>query len=214
MSQVAIGAPAPELTITGVEPVAGSATPLLRFAVEIVDASGREIYTVALTAQVQIDADRRAYDPATRVKLLDLFGEAERIPQTAGSLLLARVETLVPSFSGRGACTLAVPFSGDVELAATRYLCSLPGDHVPLTFNFSGSIFYCGEADRLQVVLVPWTCSASYRLRVETWQALIEQRYAASGFVRLQADTLDALRRRRAALGLPTFDATIAEALR
>ena len=44
-------------------------------------------------------------------------------------------------------------------------------------------------------------------------RALIEQRYSSGGFVRLQADTLEALRRRRAELGLATFDATIAEAL-
>jgi hypothetical protein len=214
MSELAVATPAPEFTVTGVEPDPHAATPLLRFAVEISDTSGREIYTIALTAQVQIDADRRTYDPATRERLLDLFGEAERIPQTAGVLLLARVETLVPSFTERGSCTLAVPFSADLELATTRYLSSLPGDSVPLTFNLNGSIFYCGEADRLQVTLVPWSCSARFRLRVASWQSLIERRYAASGFVRLQADTLEALRRRRVERGLPTFDATIAEALR
>ncbi len=53
-------------------------------------------------AQVQIDADRRAYDPETRVRLHDLFGEPEQIPQTAGQLQIGRVETLVPSFRGAG----------------------------------------------------------------------------------------------------------------
>jgi hypothetical protein len=213
MSDVAVAAPAPELTITGVEPEPNAATPLLRFAVEIEDTSGRDIYTIALTSQVQIDADRRSYDPETRERLLDLFGEPERIPQTAGALLLGRVDALVPSFTGSGTFDLAVPFSGDLELATTRYLASLSDGVVPLTFHFSGSIFFCGEAHRLQVTLVPWSCSAGYRLRIATWRDLIERRHAATGFVRLQADTLDALRRRRAELGLPTFDATIADAL-
>jgi hypothetical protein len=48
---------------------------------------------------------------------------------------------------------------------------------------------------------------------VSTWRNLIEQRYAGSGFVRLQPDTLDLLRRRRVERGLPTFDAAIADAL-
>lgn len=213
MTELAVAVPAPEFSISGVEPDANAATPFLRFAVDITDESEREIYTIALTAQVQIDADRLAYAPETREKLLDLFGEPERIPQTAGALQLGRVETLVPSFRGTGSFSIAVPFSGDVEVATMRYLASLPGGAVPLSFLFSGSIFYCGEADRLQVTLVPWSCSARYRMRLGIWTELIERRYGGSGFVRLRADTLEALRRRRAERGLPTFDATIADAL-
>jgi hypothetical protein len=210
---VAIELPAPEFTISGVDVDPHAATPSLRFAVDVTDASAREIYTIALAAQVQIDGDRRAYDPETRKRLHDLFGEPERIPQTAGAVQLGRVETLVPSFRKTGTFTLPVPFSGDVELAATRYLASLSGGTVPLTFQFSGSIFYCGDVDRLQVTLVPWSCDARYRVRLADWHALIEQRYAAGGFVRVHADTIEALRRRRVELGLATFDATIREAL-
>jgi hypothetical protein len=214
MTAVPVEPPEPELTVTAVEPEWRAAVPSLRFAVEAADESGREVYTVALTTHVQIDADRRSYDPESRARLLDLFGEDERIPQTAGPLKLARVETLVPAFSGSVQFELEVPVSGDLELAAARYLASLSGGAVPLTFLFNGRIFYRGAADRLQVTLVPWSSSARFRLPVATWRDLIERRYAACGFVRLQADTVDALRRRRAELGLPTFDATIAEALR
>jgi hypothetical protein len=152
---VAVELPAPEFTISGVDADPNAATPSLRFAVDVSDASGREIYTIALAAQVQIDGDRRAYDPETRERLHDLFGEPEQIPQTAGPVQLGRVETLVPSFRATGSFTLVVPLSGDVELAATRYLASLTGGTVPLTFHFNGSIFYCSDADRLQVTLVP-----------------------------------------------------------
>jgi hypothetical protein len=186
----------------------------VRFLVDVADPSEREVYTIALTAQVQIDADRRAYDPATRERLHDLFGEPDQIPQTAGAIQVGRVETLVPGFRSTGRFALAVPLSGDVELAVTRYLVSLQDGTVPLTFFFSGSIFYRGEADRLQVTLVPWSCEARYRLRLATWRDLIERRYAASGFVRVRAETLAALRRRRTEGGFPTFDATIADALR
>jgi hypothetical protein len=214
MTNVAVAVPAPEFAVVGVAPEPNAATPLLIFTVEVTDASGREIYTIAATAQIQLDADRRAYDPATRERLRDLFGEQERLPATAGALQIGRVDTLVPRFTGSGRFTIALPISADLEFAAARYLSSLPGGTAPLTFNFNGTIFYAGEHDRLQVTLVPWSCFARYRLPVPTWRNLIEQRYAGSGFVRLQPDTLDLLRRRRVERGLPTFDAAIADAQR
>lgn len=213
MIEPAVAVPAPEFAITGVDADANAATPTLRFTVEVSDGSGREIYTIAVSAQVRIDADRRAYDPPARAELLDLFGEEARLPATTGSLPLGRVDTLVPSFTAAGRFTLDVPVSADLELAAGRYIASLSGGAIPLTFDFNGTIFYSGEDDRLQVTLVPWSCTARHRVSLATWRGLIEKRYAASGFVRLQADTLQALRRRRAERGLPTLEATIADAL-
>lgn len=209
MTGVAVEVPAPEFTVNGVEADPHAATPVLRFAIDVSDASEREIYTIALTAQVQIDADRRAYDPETRERLHDLFGEPERIPTTAGAVQIGRVETLVPSFRGSSTFALAVPVSGDVELAATRYLASLSGGAVPLSFHFNGSIFYCDESDRLKVTLVPWSCEARFRVGLAAWRELIERRYDAGGFVRVGAETIEALRRRRTELGLATFDETI-----
>jgi hypothetical protein len=208
VTETAVEVPALAFTVTGVETEPYAATPQLRFAVEIADASDREIYTIALTAQVLIDADRRAYDPETRERLHDLFGEPERIPQTAGAVPVGRVETLVPSFRGTSTFTIAVPFSGDVELAATRYLASLSGGMVPLSFHFNGSIFYCDDADRLKVTLVPWSCEARYRARLSDWRELVDRRYGG-GFVHVGAETLEALRRKRTDLGVATFDETI-----
>jgi hypothetical protein len=205
--------PVPELTIVGVTTDPFALTPQLRFATRVTDTSGRDVYTIALTTQILIDADRRTYDASAREELLDLFGKPERLPATVGSLVLARVETLVPSFSGAGEFTLSVPCTADLEQATARYLSSLADGSVPLTFQFSGSIFYCGEGDRLQVTQVPWSCEARYRLRVAVWRQLIEKRHAGSGFVRLQPDTLRRLRRLRAEAGLPTFDAAIAHLL-
>jgi hypothetical protein len=210
---VSVAAPSPEFAVLAVTPDPFAATPLLRFELGVTEASGREIYTIALTALIQIDADRRAYDPETRGQLLDLFGVPERLPTTAGAVPFARVDALVPSFSSAGTCTLPVAITADLEQASARYLASLESGVVPLTFNFNGTIFYCGEHDRLQVVPVPWSCSARYRLRVAVWRDLIEKRHAASGFLRLQAPTLALLRRRRAERGFPTLETTIAELL-
>ena len=38
-----------------------------------------------------------------------------------------------------------MPCTYDLELAAAKYLYSLPGGQVPLLFNFTGTIFYRGE---------------------------------------------------------------------
>ncbi len=173
MTVAAVAAPAPEFRIVDVTADPLAATPHLRFGGAVTDGSGRDVYTIALTAQVRIDADRRSYDDAARDELLDLFGEPDRIPQTAGSFVLARVDTLVPSFTGEGSFTIDVPCTADLEQAAGRYFDSLPGGTVPLTFQFNGTIFYCGELDRLQLTLVPWACEARFRLRVSVWRDLI-----------------------------------------
>jgi hypothetical protein len=209
----AVAAPALDFAVVGVEPEAYSAAPMLRFAVAVTDPSGLDVYTIALSAQIHIDADRRAYDAAAREALLDLFGEPERLPQTVGSLMLARVDVLVPSFCEAGTFTIPLALSADLEVATTRYVSSLGGGSIPLTFHFNGSVFYRGAEDRLQITLVPWECSARYRLPVSTWLEPIERLHRGSGFVRLQPETLARLRRHRAERGLPTFDAAIGDLL-
>jgi hypothetical protein len=61
--------------------------------------------------------------------------------------------------------------------------------------------------------LVPWSCSAEYRLPVATWRDLIEHYYPRAGWIPLREETLLALQRVKAERGLPTLDATVAELL-
>ena len=49
---------------------------------------------------------------------------------------------------------------------------------------------------------------------METWRGLMAAYYPGGGWVRLETGTLDALAARKAAGGLPSYDATIAELLR
>ncbi|MDF2748905.1 MAG: hypothetical protein K0T00_80, partial [Gaiellaceae bacterium] len=100
----------------------------------------------------------------------------------------------------------------DLEVAATKYLYALPDGEVPLSFHFSGRIFYRADDGRLQVVPVPWS-SAAFRLPVATWRRLIDQHYPGSGWIRLQEETLRGLQLRKAERGLPTFDRAVAELL-
>ena len=64
---------------------------------------------------------------------------------------------------------------------------------VPLSFHFNGSVLYRGESDRLQVVLVPWSCSIQWRMPVDVWRRAIDAHYPGGGWIRLHHDTLQAL---------------------
>jgi len=162
---------------------------------------------------VQIDPARRSYDEATRARLVELFGEPERWGATTHSFQWARVESLVPSFTGSTAFTIDVPCTYDLEVASAKYFDALRDGDVPLSFHFNGTVLYRGADDRLQVVLVPWSCSSRWRMPVEVFKRTIAAHYPGGGWIRLGHETLDALARRKAELGLHTFDDTVRELL-
>ncbi len=205
--------PAPVFTILGVDPIKYAAAPMLEFTGHVSEPQGREIYTIALTAQVMIDPARRSYDAATRERLVDLFGAPERWATTTHTFMWAELGVLVPAFTGSTAFKLPIQCNYDLELAATKYLYALPGDDVALTFNFTGTIFYRGEGGKMQIVKVPWECTARYAMPIAAWREMIEHYYSKTGWIALGEGTLEALSRERAARGLHTFDETVAQLL-
>jgi hypothetical protein len=205
-------APALALEVLSVEPALHVATPALHFRLRASESARRDVYMVALSTQVHVDPGLRSHGPETREQLVDLFGAPDRWAATTTSIVWARVETLLPSFSSEAEFTLVVPCTYDLEVASAKYMDALPDGEVPLSFHFSGRIFYRGEDGRLQIVLTPWT-SAAYRMPVAVWRRMIDHHYPGSGFIRLQADTLRALGLHKAREGLPTFDGAIADLL-
>lgn len=197
---------APAFEVLDAGPVAHAAAPTLRFALRVTETSGADVHAIALGAQLQIDPAKRSYDDATRERLVELFGEPARWAATTRSFLWAQIGTVVPAFSGAADFSLDVPCTYDLEVAAAKYVYSLPDGEVPLTFHFSGTILHSER----QIAMVPWSCSASFRLPVETWRALMGAHYPGGGWVRLETETLDRLAARKAAGGLPSYDATIA----
>lgn len=198
--------PAPTLSVVGVEARRRTAAPMLVFEVEVTDESALEVYTIALNVQILIEPARRKYDDRTRELLAELFGAPERWSNTTENLLWTQTDVLVPSFAGATTVELPIQCNYDLELAATKYFYSLPDGEAPLLFHFSGSIFYRGELDRLQVVKVPWSCSAEFRLPVGVWTEMVDFHYPRSGWIRLSTETLERLQRRKAAAGLQSFD--------
>ena len=203
-------APEPTFEVLGNEPVAHAAAPMMRFTLRVSEAL--PVHAIALSAQINIDPARRRYDEATRERLVELFGPPERWATTTRSFLWTQVGALVPRFEGSTEFALTVPCTYDLELSAAKYFYSLPDGEIPLSFHFSGTILY-GEDGRVQIGMVPWSCSARYRLAVGEWKRMMALYYPGGGWVRLQASTLDRLQERKAAEGLPSFDACVAELL-
>ncbi|HMJ32646.1 MAG TPA: DUF6084 family protein [Baekduia sp.] len=209
MTAEALPATEPAFSVLGVEPVAAAATPTLRFHLHVDDPLGREVHTIALSTQIQIDPSRRAYDLATRERLVELFGTPERWASTTQVFRWAHVDTLVKGFTGATSFPVDVPCTYDLEVAASKYFYSVPGGEVPLTFLFNGMVLYSGEHDRLQVAQVPWSCTAKWRMPVDAWKRVMAAYYPGGGWVRLETETLDALARRKAQRGDHSFDATV-----
>ena len=208
MSELA-APPALDFAVLGAEPVEHAASPGVRFHMRVEEPEGREVYAVALSSQIHIDPARRAYDDEERRRLVELFGPRERWGSTTRSFQWARVESLVPSFTGSTAFAIEVPCSYDLEVTSAKFFDSLGDGDVPLSFHFNGTVLYCGADDRLQVVLVPWSCSARWRMPVEVWRRTIAAHYPGGGWIRLQHETLEALSARKAELGLHSFDDTV-----
>jgi hypothetical protein len=212
MSELA-APPVLEFEVLGADPIEHAATPGVRFHVQAAEPEGNEVYAVALTTQIQIDPALRIHADEERARLVELFGPPERWASTTRALQWARVESLVPSFSGLTVFGLEVPCTYDLEVTSAKYVGALDDGEVPLTFHFNGTVLYRGAEDRLQVVLVPWSCSVRWRMPVAVWRSTIDAHYPGGGWIRLQRETLDALARRKAELGAHTFDDTVRDLL-
>jgi len=200
----------PQFTILDVESVDHAATPTLRFHLHVSDPAGRQVHAIALSTQIQIQPAKRTYDADTQARLVELFGPPERWAATTHPFQWARIEALVPGFTGATSFSVQVPCTYDLEVASAKYFHGLRDGAVPLTFHFSGMVLYRGERDHLQVVPVPWSCYAEWRMPVQAWRRAMDEQYPGGGWVRLSPQTLDRLAARKAADGHFSFDDCVA----
>jgi len=205
----------PEVTIeilgAAHEPFA--AQPTLRFELSVFEPSDRPIYAIALKAQINFDPARRDYDAPTREALFEIFGAPERWPSTTRSFLWCHSSVIVNSFTGATTFGLEVPCTSDLEIVAARYVSALPDGDVPLTMHFTGRILYQGPARQVQVVHLPWSLSASYKMPVTVWKNMIKHHHGNSGFVLLHDDTITELTKHKRINGLHSMDAVVLDLL-
>jgi Family of unknown function (DUF6084) len=203
------GAPDLEFAVVGARPVKYAAAPMLSLDLQVSETTEAQVYMVALRIQLMIEPARRAYDDATRERLVELFGAPERWAVTTRSLVWSRLDVLVPAFAGTTIVTVPIACHYDLELAAAKYLHSLPDGEAPLALHFNGMIYYRGEDGGLQMVLIPWSKSIDFRMPVSVWRETIAHYYPGTAWIAVRSQTLEALQREKLARGLATLDACI-----
>src|SRR5260221_4000062 len=131
--------------VESAEVVHYAAAPLLAFKLQIANNRREEIiHTVALRAQIQIEATRRKYDAAEQERLLDLFGEPDRWGQTLRTMLWTHASVVVPRFTGSVLADIPVPSTFDFNVAATKYFHGVTRAGFSLCHPFSGTLIYHG----------------------------------------------------------------------
>ena len=202
-----------DFEVLGARPVKYAAAPMLTLDLQVTESAGAPVYMIALTIQLMIEPARRSYDDATRARLVELFGAPERWAVTTRSLVWAKLDVLVPAFTGTTTVTVPIACHYDLELAAAKYLHSLPDGEAPLALHFNGMIYYPGDDGGLQMALIPWSKSIDFRMPVAVWQETIAHYYPGTAWVAVRADTFEALQREKLARGLATLDACVSELL-
>ena len=202
-----------EFAVLGARAVKYAAAPMLTIDLQVSAPDGREVYMVALTIQLMIDPARRRYDDVTRERLVELFGAPERWSVTTRSLVWAKLDVLVPAFTGTTTVTVPVACHYDLELAAAKYLHSLTDGQAPLALHFNGMIYYPADDGGLQMALIPWSKSIDFRMPVSVWRETITHYYPGTAWIAMRTDTFEALQREKLERGLATLDACVSALL-
>ncbi len=171
------------------------------------------IHTVALRCQIQIDVTRRRYAAEEQASMRDLFGEPERWSQTLRSLLWTHVSVVVPGFTGSTVAELPIHCTFDFNVAVTKYVEGLTGGEIPLNLLFSGTVFYAGPDEVLQVAPISWEKEARFSLRVKVWREMMDAYYPNTAWLNLRRDVFDRLYQYKMQHGMPTWEQALESVL-
>ena len=193
--------------VEGAQPVPFAAAPLLAFKLRIEDSvAGESVHSIALRAQIQIEAARRRYDAGEKEKLLDLFGEPDRWSRTLRSMLWTHASVVIPPFQGSTTADLEVPCTFDFNVAATKYFHGLSSGEIPLNFLFSGTVFYADSGGALQVSPISWNSEARFRLPADVWRQMMDDYYPNSAWLALRRDAFERLYEFKVRNGIQTWE--------
>ena len=199
----------PDLTfrVEGAEAIPFAAAPLIAFQLRVENAVRDEaIHTIALRAQIQIDSTRRRYSEEEKGNLKDLFGEPDRWSRTLRSMLWTHASTVITAFEGGTSAEMQVPCTFDFNVAATKYFHGITEGDIPLTFLFSGTVFYAAPEANLRVTPIPWDREAKFKLPVQVWRDMMDLYYPNSAWLSLRKDVFERLYHYKMSRGIPTFD--------
>ncbi len=194
-------------SVESAEAVPFAAAPTLSLKVKVINPQPDEIiHTVALRAQIQIEATRRRYTDAEKTKLLDLFGEPDRWSRTLRAMLWTHAGVVIPGFTGSTVADLQIPCTFDFNVAATKYFHGVSDGDVPLNLLFSGTIFYALPDGTLQVAPIPWNKEARFRLPVQVWRKIMDEYYPNSAWLAIHRDVFERLYEFKVRNGIPSWE--------
>jgi hypothetical protein len=200
--------------VESAEPVPFAAAPLLVLKLRVESANPEEtIHTIALRAQIQIEATRRRYSEAEQEKLLDLFGEPDRWSRTLRSMLWTHADVVIPAFTGSTTADLQIPCTFDFNVAATKYFHGVSDGEIPLILLFSGTLFYAGPQGALQVAPISWDKEARYRLPVQVWREMMNAYYPNSAWLSLRRDVFERVYEYKVRHGIPSWEEALTKLL-
>lgn len=202
-----------DIEVLGAEPEEYAATPTLTFQLGVTESSGAVVHAIALRCQFRIEPQRRHYNDREHAALRDLFGPPEQWKTSLKPFLWTHETTLVQGFEGETRVDLPMECTYDFEVLGSKYLHGLEEGTVPLILLFNGTIFTRGTTG-FTVEQMSWDVDARYDLPVEVWEALMDQHYGGTGWLRAHRDTIGALQRFKGARGLTTWDETLETLLR
>ncbi|HVW28729.1 MAG TPA: DUF6084 family protein [Polyangiaceae bacterium] len=194
--------------LTGARAVEHAATPSLALGVGVSAGAGVLVDAVLLRSAVRIEVARRPYDPGERERLREVFGSDGAWARSPKSLLWAQATSVVPGFEGETAVDVIVPCGFDFAAQATRYLHALAEGDVPVTVQFSGTVFHRTESG-LRAAPIPWDREAPFRVPVALLRQIVDDHFPGAAVVGVERDIfyrLDDYRRDR---GLRTFGEAI-----
>ncbi|HZZ71822.1 MAG TPA: DUF6084 family protein [Pirellulales bacterium] len=191
-----------------------AAVPTLNFRLRIANLRPElPVQNIALRVQLQLEATRRHYSPAEQANLVELFGAPDQWSRTLGRLLWTHALANVGSFVEETTIELPIPCTFDFNVAATKYFHGLAGGDVPLTFLFSGTIFYRSAAGPLQIAQISWDLEAAYRMPVAVWQEMMDTFYPNSVWLRVRRDVFERLQQYKAAQVIPSWEQALTRLL-
>lgn len=200
--------------IEGVEVERFAAVPTLVFKLHVrSNAPEVKIQNVLVQCQIRIEAQRRRYVAGEQERLSDLFGESHRWSQTLRSLLWTHTSLQVPGFETERTVDMPIACSFDFNVAATKYFHGLEDGQVPLTFLFSGTVFYREPGGTLQMDQIAWSAEATYPLPVGVWQQMMDLHYPDGAWLRLSRDIFDRVEQHRRDNGFTNWEQSLAALL-
>jgi hypothetical protein len=196
--------------IESVAAVAYAAVPMLSFRARVSNNNAEEvIHSVVLRAQIQIEVTRRHYSPQEQAALRDLFGEPERWSTTLKNMLWTHAAVTIPPFQKEAVVEIPVPCTFDFSVGATKYFHGLQDGDLPLNFLFSGTVFYRGAEDALQVAPISWEKEAKFKLPLKIWRDVIDEYYPNTSWLCLRRDAFERLYEYKVRNGIPSWEEVI-----